>query len=148
MSDIGPQDRPAELDQTGGARPGPQPGAAPTPAPAPAASGGFDLNQPTIISLLYLSALVLGVTALVGIVLAYVWRGQPQASWEASHYRYHIRTFWIAVIGSVIGTLLLIVLIGLLIWLAVGVLVVVRTVLALIAAQKREPMANPDSWLV
>ena len=33
-------------------------------------AGGFDLNRPTIVSLLYLSSFVFGVTAIVGVVLA------------------------------------------------------------------------------
>lgn len=155
MSDIGPQDRPADLSQTPAtpppAQPQPQQSAPPPPppgaAPGTTASSSFDFNQPTILSLLYISSFVLGVTALVAVVLAYVWRDQPQADWEVSHYRYHIRTFWIALIGSVVGIILMIVLIGLFVWLAVAVLVVVRSVLSLINAQKREPMPNPETWL-
>lgn len=120
----------------------PPQGAAETGAPA-----GFEFNNPTVISLLYLSAFVLGVTGIVGIVLAYVWKGETHAEWESSHYAYHIRTFWLGLIGMVAGALLLIVLIGFLIWLATAVLVVVRCVLALVNAQKHQPMPNPDSWL-
>jgi uncharacterized membrane protein len=144
MSEIGPQDRPVDLEPGGGGRPD----AAPPSPPSPPAGSGFDLNQPTIISLLYLSAFVLGVTAIVGVVLAYVWRDQPQAEWEVSHYRYHIRTFWLGLIGSIVSILLLVVLVGVLLAVAVAVLVIVRSVLALLAAQKRAPMPNPDSWLV
>ena len=119
-----------------------------TPAPAPQAqSSGFDFNHPTIISLLYLSSFVLGVTAIVGVVLAFVWKGEPHADWEKSHYEYLIRTFWIGLIGSVISIILMIVLIGFLLMLAVGVLVVVRSVLSLVNAQKQLPMPNPETWL-
>jgi uncharacterized membrane protein len=126
-----------------------QPAAQPAPQPAAPAtsSAGFDFNQPTIISLLYLSSFVLGVTALVGVVLAFVWKDQPKAAWEASHYQYLINTFWIGLIGSVIGFLLLIVLIGFFVLLAVAALVVVRSVLSLINAQKQMPMPKPDTWL-
>jgi uncharacterized membrane protein len=41
----------------------------------------------------------------------------------------------------------MIVLVGFVLWLAVAVLVVVRSVLSLINAQKREPMPKPDTWL-
>ncbi len=118
------------------------------PAPAPQAqSAGFDFNHPTIISLLYLSSFVLGVTVIIGVVLAYVWKGEPHAEWETSHYDYLIRTFWIGLIGSVISFILMIVLIGFLLWIAVAVLVVVRSVLSLINAQKQMPMPNPETWL-
>ncbi|MDE2595399.1 MAG: hypothetical protein KGL44_00830 [Sphingomonadales bacterium] len=114
----------------------------PTPAPA-----GFDFNRPTIISLLYLSQFFIGLTGIVGVVLAFVWRSEPMEDWERSHYTYLINTFWIGLAGSVIGVLLLFVLIGVLVLLATMVLVIVRSVLCLLNAQKRQPMPKPDSWL-
>ena len=45
----------------------------------------FEFNRPTIISLLYLSSAVLGNTAIVGVVLAYVWQGEAHYDWESSH---------------------------------------------------------------
>lgn len=140
MSDLDQSAQPApraDLDQ------GPSPAAA-----APPASSGFDFNHPTIISLLYLSSMVLGVTALVGVVLGYVWKGEAHADWESSHYDYLIRTFWIALIGSFVSFLLMIVLIGFLLLFAVWVLVVIRCVLSLVNAQKQQPMPNPRSLFV
>lgn len=119
--------------------------APPVGAAQPAAS--FDFNQPTIISLLYLSSFFLGITAIVGVVLAYVWKDEPRGEWEASHYQYLINTFWIGLIGGIVGAILLIVLIGLLILPLVFVLVVVRCVLSLINAQKKRPMPNPGTLL-
>ncbi|MBW8755196.1 MAG: hypothetical protein JF595_13790 [Sphingomonadales bacterium] len=101
-----------------------------------------------MISLLYLSSAVLGVTAIVGLVLAYVWKGEAHAEWESSHYQYLIRTFWIGLIGAVVSVLLMIVLIGVLLLVAVGVLVLVRCVLSLVNAQKQLPMPNPESLFV
>lgn len=119
----------------------------PKPTPTPANSG-FEFNNPTIISLLYLASFVTGITAIVGVVLAFVWRGEPKADWEVSHYQYLINTFWIGLVGSVVGFLLLIVLIGLLVWAAVAVLVIVRSVMSLLNAQKHMPMPNPSTWVV
>lgn len=149
MNEIDPQAQQArEAEAARIAQPGiAQPGAAqPTPS-SPPASASFDFNRPTIISLLYLSSAVLVVTGLVGLVLAYVWKGEPYEAWEESHYRYLIRTFWLGLIGSIIGVLLLIVLIGFLVLIAVGVLVLVRSVLSLVNAQKKLPMPNPETWL-
>ncbi|MAC57835.1 MAG: hypothetical protein CMH85_06070, partial [Novosphingobium sp.] len=75
-------------------------------------ASGFELNNPTIISLLYLASFVVGVTGIIGVVLAFVWRSEPKAAWEESHYQYLINTFWIGLIGSIAGVLLMIVLIG------------------------------------
>ncbi len=116
------------------------------PGPSSPATS-FDFNRPTIICLLYLSSFLLGVTIIVGVVLAYVWKGEPHADWETSHYAYLIRTFWIGLIGSVISFILMIVLIGFLLWIAVAVVVIVRCVLSLLNAQKQAPMPNPETWL-
>lgn len=137
----------SDTDQPGQPAPQATPPAGPQAAPPPASTSGFDLNHPTIISLLYISSTVLGITGLVGLVLAYVWKGEAHAEWETSHYEYLIRTFWIGLIGMVVSIVLMIVLIGFLLMLAVGVLVVVRCVLSLINAQKQQPMPNPGTWL-
>ena len=141
------QDMPNDL--SGVPTPTPSPSAPPPPSSGPSsqAVSSFDFNQPTIISVLYLSGFLLGVTWIVGVVLAYVWKGEAKAEWEASHYTYLIRTFWIGFIGTVVSIFLMIVLIGFLLWAAVAVLMVVRCVLSLINAQKQEPMPNPETWL-
>ena len=110
----------------------------------PAPSGGFDLNHPTIISLLYLGSFVTGITGLVGVVLAYVWRDEAPA-WAKSHHTYLIRTFWFGLLGTLIGVVLSIVLIGIPIIIAVAVWVAVRSVMSLVKAQKQEPMPNPET---
>lgn len=111
-------------------------------------SSGFEFNNPTIISLLYLASFITGITAIIGVVLAYLWRNEPRAAWEASHYQYLINTFWIALVGSILGFLLMIVLLGFLILAAVAVLVIVRSVMSLVNAQKHAPIANPSTWFV
>ncbi|MEQ1687205.1 MAG: hypothetical protein ABL874_01385 [Sphingopyxis sp.] len=116
--------------------------------PNPTPSGGFDLNHPTIISLLYLGGFVTGISGFVGLVLAFVWKGEAHDAWEDSHYQYLINTFWIGLAGSIIGVILTIVLIGVFILMAVAALVITRCVLSLINAQKRMPMPNPGSWVI
>ena len=143
------QDMPKDLSGVPTPKPTPSPSAPSPPSSGPSspATSSCDFNQPTIISALYLSGFLLGVTWIVGVVLAYVWKGEAKAEWEASHYTYLIRTFWIGFIGTVISIFLMIVLIGFLLWAAVAVLMVVRCVLSLINAQKHEPMPNPETWL-
>lgn len=128
-------------------QPDPAPPRSPSPATTSAPPAGFDFNHPTIISLLYLASCVTGITAIVGVVLAYVWRNEPHAEWQDSHFQYLINTFWLGLVGSVISVLLMLVLIGFILILAVAVLVVVRCVLSLINAQKQAPMPNPGTWL-
>ncbi|WP_067734312.1 DUF4870 family protein [Novosphingobium naphthalenivorans] len=112
-------------------------------------ASGFEFNNPTVISLLYLAAWVTGgLTGIIGAVLAFVWRNEPKADWEISHYQYHINSFWIALAGTALGMVLMIVLVGFLLMGAVAILVIVRSVLALLNAQKHLPMPNPGSWTI
>lgn len=122
------------------------------PYRGPQNSSGFDLNQPTIISLLYLAGWVTGgVTGLVAGVLAFVWKDQPKADWERSHYAYGVITFIGGIAASVIGWILIFTLIGALIGgpllLVASIWVTVRAVMSMLNAQKRLPMPNPQSWL-
>lgn len=118
----------------------------PQPATGPATSTGFDFNRPSVVGLLYLSSFVLGVTALIGLVLAYVWRGEPHAEWESSHYTYLIRTFWLGLLGTLVSMVLMLALVGFVLIVGVAVLVIVRCVLSLVNAQKQQPMPNPETW--
>lgn len=119
---------------------------------APVLNPGFQLNHPTIVSLLYLGAFVTGITAIIGLVLAYLWKDEDANSWAASHGRYLIRTFWIGLLYSVIVgiswiTIILIPLIPVGI-VAIMVWWVVRCVKSLLAAQKQQPISDPATWLV
>jgi uncharacterized membrane protein len=108
---------------------------------------GFEFNRPTIIGLLGLGSYLTGVSGIIGLVLAYVWRGEAHEPWEATHYTYMIRTFWIGLIAGVIGFLTLIVLIGFPILFAVGIWSLIRLIMSLVNAQKRAPMPNPETLL-
>ena len=112
------------------------------PAMTPPPSS-FELNRPTIIGLLYAASYLTAVTGIIGLVLAYVWRGESHEAWEASHYTYQIRTFWIGLVAGVVGFITIIVGIGFLILAALFIWSLVRVVLSLINAQKRMPMPEP-----
>jgi len=117
--------------------------------PAPRQSGFFDpgpLNV-QVIYILYLVGFVVGITAIVGLVMAYMNRGKAEA-WIETHYTWAIRTFWIALLGSLIAGLLMIVAIGFLLLLAVAIWVIVRIVIGLQAVSRGEPIKNPESWML
>ena len=116
--------------------------------PAPASS--FDFNQPTIVALLYIISIVTGLTMLVGVVLAYVWKDDVPGNWETSHMRFHIRSFWIGLVLAIIAVVPTILTLGLAGFILYPVLVLwlgIRSVRALLAAQKREPVADVETWL-
>ncbi|MXO59750.1 hypothetical protein GRI89_09385 [Altererythrobacter salegens] len=128
----------------------------------------FQLNPPTIVCLFYLMTWFAGVTAIVGVILAYVFRRtESEESWERSHYDFHIRTFWMAAFGlsaCIAGFFAMIfgvpdpdsddwrLLAGMVACFGVGLLLVllllVRCAFALINAQRALPMPNPRTWWV
>ncbi len=57
-----------------------------------------DTTLPMVIYALYLASIITGgLTALVGVVIAYVYQGKGP-EWLDRHYRYQIRTFWIGLL--------------------------------------------------
>lgn len=112
------------------------------------AQSGFQFNQPTIIALLYLASFVTGVTGIVGVVLAFVWKGEAGSGWEASHYTFHIYTFVIGLIAGFIASILTFVFIGFLLFPLIAIWFIIRSVMALLAAQKEQPMPNPTTLFI
>jgi uncharacterized membrane protein len=110
-------------------------------------SSGFEFNRPTIVALLYLASLVTGLPILIGLILSYIWNGEDHAGWEASHYRWFIRTFWISIAWGIIGVATFFFVIGMIILALGGVWIAVRSIKALLAAQKQQPVTNVETWL-
>ena len=100
-----------------------------------------------VIYALYLAGFVIGITVLIGLVMAYVNRGKA-GGWIETHYTWAIRTFWIALLGGFVSLLLMLVAIGFLLALAVAVWVIVRCVIGLQAVSRGEPIKNPESWWI
>jgi len=101
-----------------------------------------------LVYVLYLASVVVGITMLVGLVMAYMNRGHAAGTWVESHYTYQIRTFWIGLLYSVICIVLMIVGIGFLLIVAVLIWGVVRCVRGLQWTAAGQPVPNPQSWLV
>ncbi|GAB6184196.1 DUF4870 family protein [Thermodesulfovibrio hydrogeniphilus] len=54
-----------------------------------------------IVYFCYLGAILLGVTAIVGVVMAYIQRGNA-AEWLKSHFSYQIKLFWVSILLAVL----------------------------------------------
>ena len=63
------------------------------------APGGANVR---LIYILYLASLVVGVTILIGLVIAYLNLREAIGTWAEGHYTYQIRTFWIGLVYSLI----------------------------------------------
>ena len=115
----------------------------PQPDPVPTSAHQFEFNRPTIVSLLYLASFLTLLSGLAGLILAYVWRNEPHEAWEQSHFTFLIRTFWLGLGFSVICAMLAIFVVPLLGFVFIGFWMVVRSVMAMVAAQKHAPIRHP-----
>jgi len=97
---------------------------------------------------LYLAGLVVGITALAAIVIAYLNRGKAAEPWVESHYTWAIRTFWIGLLYFFVSMLLMLVAIGFLLALASTIWFIARCVIGLQKASRGEPIDRPDSWML
>jgi uncharacterized membrane protein len=97
---------------------------------------------------LYLVSVLVGITMLIGLVMAYLNRGQAAGTWAESHYTYQIRTFWIGLLYSLISVLLMLVLIGFVLIFLVLVWVFARCIRGLQWAGNGQPVPNPKTWMV
>jgi len=100
-----------------------------------------------VIYVLYLASFFIGITGIVGIVLAHLNQGKSEA-WLESHYTWVIRTFWIGVAGALVSAVLFVVLIGFLTIFLVAIWIIIRTVIGLQKLTRNEPIDNPQSWLL
>ena len=105
-----------------------------------------DGGTANIIYILYLVGLVVGITGLIGVIMAYVNKGDAP-HWLKTHYNFQIRTFWIGLLYSLVGFVLSIVIIGWFILLAVVVWWIVRCVKGMKMLSQKQPIDNVKTWL-
>lgn len=118
----------------------------------PATSGGEGWFSPgrlnvQLIYCLYLVSFVVGLTGIVGLIMAYVNRGKGEP-WVDTHYTYAIRTFWIGLLYALISSILMVAFIGVILIFGVAIWIVVRCVIGLQKASAGEPIARPTSWWI
>jgi uncharacterized membrane protein len=114
--------------------------------PAVEAPAVNDKGYALAVYLLYLIGFLTGITALVGVIIAYV--KKPTASgFLQSHFQFQVRTFWIGLLYLGVGSFLLFLYIGgpILLWWFVWTLI--RTIKGLILLNDGRPIPKPASWL-
>jgi len=118
-----------------------------TPRPSEPGPGGDGAGSGTanIVYILYLVGLFVWLIPVVGVIVAYVNKGEAPA-WLSSHYRFQIRTFWIGLLFSLIGTALTLVFVGYLVLLFVLVWWIVRCVKGMKALSRRQGVTDPGVW--
>jgi uncharacterized membrane protein len=99
-----------------------------------------------LIYILHLLSLLFGITSLIGVIMAYVNKGSAPV-WVQSHYRFQIRTFWIALLVGAIGALTTPFVIGIPILLFLLVWWILRSVKGMRYIAECRGHPEPASWM-
>lgn len=74
-------------------------------------------NKSRTIYYLFMVGWFIGLAALIGIVMSYVYRGRSHQSWLDSHFDFQVKTFWYGVVYLGLSLMLAPFLVGVVIWL-------------------------------
>lgn len=96
--------------------------------------------------ILYLAALVSGITIMIGLAMAIVYRNTGP-EWLQTHCRFLIRTVVIGLFYAIICVALLFVKIGILLAPVCVAWFIFRCAFGILEASAYRPIKNPDSWL-
>ncbi len=96
-----------------------------------------------------IGAFIFGWPSIIAVIINYVKRGDARGTWLESHFTWQIRTFWYAVLWSLVvfllGGLLVIVLVGFAIWwvglFVLGIWAIYRIALGWSRLNSRRPIA-------
>jgi len=111
-----------------------------------AAQDTEDGRTANLIYILHLLSLLFGITSLIGVIMAYVNKGSAP-DWVQSHYRFQIRTFWIALLVAVIGAATTPFIVGIPILLFVLVWWILRCVKGMRYIAEGRGHPEPASWM-
>lgn len=92
-----------------------------------------------IVYVLYIAALFNGITAVIGVILAYIKRDDVRGTAYESHFTNQIELFWIFFIGMLVAVPLCFILIGIPLVVVLYIYVLYRTVKGLVRASDGRP---------
>jgi uncharacterized membrane protein len=121
-----------------------------TPAPKSATMAAMETAPPgehkelrdmaTLVYALYAASILMGITLIGGLVVAYLKRDDAAGTWLESHYRWQIRTFWWLLLWGVIGGLTALILVGFAILFAAAVWFIYRVAKGWLALRDGNPV--------
>lgn len=114
---------------------------------APGAMSKSSEAQSKVIYILYLVGIVVPLTSIVGVVMAYINR-KNAPNWLKTHYTFQIRTFWIGLLYSLVSYLTTVMFIGFILLLGVFVWLIVRCVKGMQYLERHQAVPNPETWLI
>jgi uncharacterized membrane protein len=116
------------------------------PLPTTPVTAAHSDSTAKIVYVLYLASFLVVVTAIIGLVMAYVNVGDAPEPLR-SHYRFQIRTFWIACLYFLLSAVATFAFVGWLLGLFTIVWFIVRCVKGLQRLGRGEPYPDPRTWL-
>jgi len=99
-----------------------------------------------IVYILYFVAYASGITAIAGVIIAYVKIADADPILR-THFQFQIRTFWIGLLYLVVGVVLTFVIVGIAVLLWWFVWSMIRNIKGVLALNENKPIANPASWM-
>jgi uncharacterized membrane protein len=98
-----------------------------------------------VVYILYLVGFLTGVTALVGLIIAYLERDKTDQI-SRSHFQFQITTFWIGLLYLIVGVITTHFAIGALTLIWWFVWTTIRCVKGLLVLNEGKPIPQPNSW--
>lgn len=95
---------------------------------------------------LYGAAVIVGPTAIAGLIYAYLIRSEATGTYLESHLTWLIRTFWITLLLGFVGVILLLVFVGWIILIVISIWYVYRVVKGFVAFSDMRPLDDPYAW--
>jgi uncharacterized membrane protein len=62
--------------------------------------------------ILYICSYFVGVTSIIGVIIAYIQKGETEGTWINEHFTWQINTFWVLLLSGLIGVVLVFFLVG------------------------------------
>lgn len=100
-----------------------------------------------IIYVLYLIGLATGITILVGVVMAYIYRDDAP-DWLRTHYESQIRMFWIGILYCIVATMLIVIFIGFLLYGVIALWWIIRCIKGFKYLDQKGAYPNYQGWAI
>ena len=113
----------------------------------PTGTGRSHPDMAKLVYILYAVGLFVGITWVIGLVIAYVYRGDAPLDLK-THFTFQIRTFWFGLLASFISAITVPIVIGWFLGLAVLVWAIVRLVKGWKWLDEGRAVPNPASLMV
>jgi uncharacterized membrane protein len=123
-----------------------RPGAGEADLPGRGRGDPAEADTAKLIYILYLVSLIVGLTSIVGLIMAYVNRADAP-DWVRSHYRFQIRTFWIGLLYGAVSLITALIVIGIFFGVFTFIWWIVRCAKGLKQIGRGEAYEKPATWL-